>query len=86
METKTAQKMFIDLEDMAISRKVFRRLKRLKSVISIDKPINYYFGGIQHECIILLETTMSETELDNWLYRTNFNSYSSPIGCGASHV
>ena len=71
--------LFIDVPDKKEGNKIYHKLKRLKSTLSIEKPVNYYFGGIQNECIIRLETTKTETELDNWLYNTKGVDY---IGCG----
>lgn len=71
--------LFIDVPSKTEGNKIFHRLKRLKSVLSIEKPVNYYFGGIQNECIIYLDTTMTEEQLDNWLYKSNGIDY---IGCG----
>lgn len=71
--------LFIDVGSKSDGMKLFHRLKRLKSVLSIEKPVNYFFGGIQDECIIYLDTTMTEEQLDNWLYKTKRIDY---IGCG----
>lgn len=77
-----ANNLFIDVDNISNARRIYRALARLKSTHSIDKPVNYYFGTVQRECIITLCTDMSEDQLDNWLYaRKAGNGY---IGCGVT--
>jgi hypothetical protein len=71
--------LFIDVGSKSDGMKIFHRLKRLKSTISIEKPVNYVFGTVQNECIILLQTTWTEKTLDDWLYKSKGIDY---IGCG----
>lgn len=71
--------LFIDVGNKKEGMIIYHKLKRLKSTLSLEKPVNYYFGGVQNECIIRLETTKTETELDDWLYKTKGINY---IGCG----
>lgn len=73
-------KMFIDAENMQVGLRIYRALKRLKTTGTIEKPVNYYFGAIQREVKITLETSMGEEQLDNWLY-TRKAGYGY-IGCG----
>ena len=73
-------KQFIDVDNMKHAKIIYLALSKLKSTLDIEKPVNYYFGGIQKECIIRLETTMTEEQLDSWLYTRKAGS--GYIGCG----
>lgn len=46
--------------------KLYHRLKQLKSVSSIDRPDPYREDPSY--CQIMLTTSMTERELDHWLY------------------
>jgi hypothetical protein len=65
-------KLGIDV-DTCDAKKLKGRLKKLKSTASIEGPYIYHqdVGYAQ----LHLETTMTEAELDNWLYTTKH-------GCG----
>ena len=73
-------KMFIDAENMQAGLRIYHALKRLKTTEAIKKPVNYRFSTIQDEVKIILETSMGEDQLNNWLYtRKAGDGY---IGCG----
>lgn len=71
--------LFIDTPDEKSANNIYNKLKRLKTTLFISKPVHYQFGGIQQECIIMLDSSWNEEQLDSWLYRTKGIDY---IGCG----
>ena len=72
--------LFIDVASYKDGMLIYHKLKRLKSTVSISKPVQYYFAGtVQTECIILLDSSMNEEMLDSWLYKTKGIDY---IGSG----
>jgi hypothetical protein len=62
----------IDVETQ-FKNNLIRRLNRLKSVVLAED------GGMYHQDLtysqVLVETAMTEDELDDWLYRTNGVEY-----------
>jgi len=48
------------------AHRLFRRLANLKSIVGISKPAPYREDPSYSQ--LRLTTTMTETELDNWLY------------------
>jgi len=50
----------------ASANRLMRRLMRLKSVIGVSRPLAYREDPVYSQ--IHVTTTMTEAELDNWLY------------------
>jgi hypothetical protein len=50
-------------------KKLARRLRSLKSTLGINGPMIYHQDP--NLCQLHIETTMTENQLDNWLYRVN---------------
>lgn len=55
------------------AKKIIRRLKRLKSTVSVTNGGQYREDAAYTQ--IHIETTKSEVELDNWLYTANAGDY-----------
>lgn len=73
-------RLFIDVPNKAAGNVIFNRLKSLKTTSEVTRPVNYQFcGQTQNECQMLLVTTKTEKEVDDWLYASKGVDY---IGCG----
>jgi len=62
-------KIGIDIRTEQAKKRIMCRLARLKTTVQVQDCGEYWFGGCTDWHKIIVETTRSEAEVDNWFYK-----------------
>lgn len=60
----------IDFPNLVSAKWYKKRLASKKTTEKVEGPFQYQFGGPQPEHCIFVTTSMTEKEVDDWLYKT----------------
>ena len=62
-------RILIDIRNKSAKTMISNRLKKLKTTEEIEDCGEYWFGGCTDWHKIILVTTRTEEDIDNWLYK-----------------